>query len=435
MNIYTPQTLTQKRYAIVMKRSGGKASRIKKQVSDIIQNVRKNTDRALYEMVQKRYGAKSYSALLVSKKEIATAYTQVSQNEIRALQQMIQNITAVQGAQLPKKIDICVRPTPGILVTRVWRPISRVGLYIPGGKAVYPSSVCMTAIPAKIAGCSSIVLCTPPDKNGLVPAPTLVAADMLGITEIYKIGGAESIAAMAYGTETISPVYKIYGAGNSYVTEAKLQVQRDIAIDMPAGPSEVLIIADDTADPTYIAADLLADAEHGEDSAPVLVTTSLDIAKRTVGEIKRQLGYLPTAARAIESFRRYGLILVVSTINEAITFSNTYAPEHLEIMTKNPDTVVDSITDAGSVFVGPFTTKATGDYATGANHVLPTGGMAKMYPPLGVECYGKWMQVQTCTKRGLANIAETILTIARTEGLPGHANTVSVRGCKKRNTL
>jgi len=285
----------------------------------------------------------------------------------------------------------------------------------------------MTAIPAIIAGCKEIVICSPAKEDGQIPAATLVAADMVGIKNIYKVGGAEAIAAMTFGTETIPQVYKIFGAGNSFVTAAKTIAQKIISIDMPAGPSEVFIIADETANPAFIAADLLADGEHGEDSACVLVTTSEKIAQQTNNEIEKQLRKLTTQARAKMALDRYGLICFVDTLREAVEFANNYAPEHLEIMTKNADSLVGNIVNAGSVFIGRWTSKSCGDYATGANHVLPTGGMAKMYPPLGVDSFGKWMQVQKCTKNGLLQIKETIETIAEVEKLPAHKQSTSIR--------
>ena len=255
----------------------------------------------------------------------------------------------------------------------------------------------------------------------------LLAAEMLGIKKVYKVGGAEAIAAMLYGTETVPSVYKIFGAGNTYVTAAKILALEKIAIDMPAGPSEVFIIADETANPKFIAADLLADGEHGGDSACVLLTTSKGVAEQTIKEIELQLPALSTQDRAKESLTNYGLVALVETLEEAVKFTNEYAPEHLEIMTNNPESIVKKITNAGSIFLGDFTSKASGDYATGANHVLPTGGMAKMYPPLGVDAFGKWMQVQKCTKEGLGKIKETIETVATGEQLPGHKNSVSIR--------
>jgi histidinol dehydrogenase len=312
-------------------------------------------------------------------------------------------------------------------VWREWRPIEKVGLYIPGGQAIYPSSVLMSAIPAQISGSKEIVMCSPARGTGQIPAPTLVAADMIGLTQIFKLGGPLAVAAMTYGTETVPKVYKIFGAGGAAVTAAKMLALETISIDMPAGPSEVLIIADETANPAYVAADLLADGEHGDDSACVLVTTSQKIAEQTISEIEKELPQLATEARTRESLKKYGLIAVVDSLEEAVAFSNEYAPEHLEIMTKNPEEVVAGITNAGSVFLGNWTTKSAGDYATGANHVLPTGGMAKMYPPLGVDCYGKWMQVQKCTESGLSKIKKTIEILAETEELPAHKISTSIR--------
>jgi histidinol dehydrogenase len=396
-------------------------------VSAVMQDVKTRGDDALYEKNWNRFGKKNFSSLLVSSSEIQKAYKQVDPSIISALTQMIKNIKAVHKAQLPTKKDTIVYPERGIRVWREWRPITSVGLYIPGGKAIYPSSVLMSAIPAQIAGCSEIILCSPAKDMGQIPAVTLVAADMIGLKKIYKIGGAESIAAMTYGTKTIPKVYKIFGAGNSSVTAAKLLARSTVSIDMPAGPSEVLIIADNTANPSYIAADLLADGEHGEDSACVLITTSIQIAQQTIREIKRQLRTLSTKEYAQKSLQNYGLIGVADSIEEAVSFTNRYAPEHLEIMTKNPLRVASDISSAGSVFIGDWTCKSSGDYATGANHVLPTGGMAMMYPPLGVDSYGKWMQLQQVTRGGLRRIQNTIETIATAEQLPAHKRSVSIR--------
>ncbi len=417
-------------YQRIVRRSAGMDVRIRPQVKKIMESVKTSGDAVLRNKYVKRYGAAAYSSVAVTPGDIKNAYTRVTPDFIRALRQMIKNITAVQKAQLPRLKDTVVRTEKGITVWREWRPIEKVGLYIPGGKAVYPSSVLMTAIPAQISGCRQIVLCSPPREDGQIPAPTLVAADMIGITNIYRVGGAEAIAAMCYGTNTIPNVYKIFGAGNAFVTAAKMLALDTVSIDMPAGPSEIFIIADDTANPAFIAADLLADGEHGEDSACVLITTSETVAKKTIAEIQKQLPFLKTADRIRASLRQYGLFAVADSITEAIAFTNEYAPEHLEIMTRRPETVVGRIRNAGSVFLGPWTSKATGDYATGANHVLPTGGMAKMYPPLGVDAYGKWMQVQTCTKRGLSTIRNTIEIVAAIEQLPAHKNSVSVRFMK-----
>ncbi|MCX6730656.1 MAG: histidinol dehydrogenase [Candidatus Roizmanbacteria bacterium] len=412
-------------YQRIVNRSAGANGLIMPEVKKIVNEIKLNGDKVILNKYQKRFGKNI--GIQVTTEEINEAYKNITKETIKSLNQMIKNITLVQRAQLPRKKDTIVSSEYGVKVWREWRPIEKVGLYIPGGKAVYPSSVLMSAIPAQIAGCKEIIMCSPAKPDGKIPSATLVAADMVGIKKIFKVGGAEAIAAMMYGTKTIPNVYKIFGAGNSYVTAAKILALEKISIDMPAGPSEVFIIADETANPSYIAADLLADGEHGEDSACVLITTSKKIAVETIKEIKRQLPNLVTQDRARESLRRYGLFATVNSIDEAIEFTNVYAPEHLEIMTRNADSIVSQIKNAGSVFIGKWTTKSSGDYATGANHVLPTGGMAKMYPPLGVDAFGKWMQVQKCTKQGLQKLKVTIETIAEVEQLPAHKNSVSIR--------
>lgn len=427
MKITKLQDVTKKDYQRIVSRSAGNYVAIMPAVKTIMENVKNNGDSVLLAKGQKRFGKTNYTSIKVSPKEIQQAYKEVDGRFIKAIRQMIRNIKAVHSVQLLTTKDTVVTPVKGVSVWREWRPIEKVGVYIPGGKAIYPSSVLMSTIPAQIAGCREIVMCSPPRGDGQIPAPTLVAANLIGISTIYKVGGAEAIAAMTYGTSTIPKVYKIFGAGNSYVTAAKMIAQQVISIDMPAGPSEVFVIADESANPAYIAADLLADGEHGEDSACVLITTSRTIAQQTIEEIQKQLPNLATESRARESINRYGLFAVVNSLDEAIEFTNEYAPEHLEIMTKNPKSIVRKIRNAGSVFLGNWTSKATGDYATGANHVLPTGGMAKMYPPLGVDSFGKWMQVQRCTKAGLRLIKKTIETIATVEQLPAHKNSVSIR--------
>lgn len=427
MNVKRLKTIGKAEYERIVKRSFGTNETILPGVRDVMDKVREKGDEVIIEKYTKRFGKDKYQKIFVTKNEIATAYNKVDAKTIQALKQMIRNITKVQKAQLPRRKEKIVNSQKGISVWREWRAIEKVGLYIPGGKATYPSSVLMTAIPARIAGCKEIIVCSPPQGDGTIPASTLVACDMLGITNIYKVGGVEAIAAMTYGTATIPAVYKIYGAGNSYVTAAKTIAQKSIAIDMPAGPSEIFIIADDTANPAFIAADLLADGEHGDDSACVLVTTSERVAQLTIREIEKQLTSLDTKERAEKALSRYGLICLADTTEEVVQFANEYAPEHLELMTKDADTLVAGITNAGSVFVGDWTSKSSGDYATGANHVLPTGGMAKMYPPLGVDGFGKWMQVQKCTKNGLLKIKKTIETIATVEGLPAHRESASIR--------
>lgn len=419
--------LPAKDYKRILARSAGRDPEIMPSIRQLMENVRENGDQVLYADAKKRFEGQDFTSIKVNPEEIKQAYKEVSEDFIQSIKQMIKNITAVHQAQLPRKKDTVVYPEEGISVWREWRPIEKVGLYIPGGQAIYPSSVLMSAIPAQISGCKEIVMCSPARGTGQIPAPTLVAADMIGLTQIFKLGGPLAIAAMTYGTETVPKVYKIFGAGGAAVTAAKILALETIGIDMPAGPSEVFVIADETANPAYVAADLICDCEHGDDSAGVLVTTSEKVAKETAEEIEKQLPKLATEARTRESLKKYGLIAVVDSLDEAVAFTNEYAPEHLEIMTRNPESVVKGIMNAGSVFLGDWTTKSAGDYATGANHVLPTGGMAKMYPPLGVDSYGKWMQVQKCDKAGLSRIRRTIEILAETEELPAHKVSASIR--------
>lgn len=427
MKIINLKDLSKQDSQRIINRSSGNYQKVASVVKTIMEDVKQNGDQALIRYAQKFSGSPTPFALQVTREEINQAYQTADGQFLKAIKQMIKNITIVQQAQLSKKTDPITKTEKGISVWRVWRPIEKVGIYIPGGKAVYPSSVLMTAIPALVAGCPEIIICSPAKSDGKIPSPTLVTADMLGIKNIYKIGGAEAIAAMTYGTKTIPPVYKIFGAGNIYVTAAKMLALQTVSIDMPAGPSEVFIIADETASPKFIAADLLADAEHGSDSACVLLTTNRKIAEETIAEIKKQLPKLSTQDQAKASLKKYGLIAVVDSLEDAIEFTNKYAPEHLEIMTKKPEQSVNKITNAGSIFLGNYTSKSSGDYATGANHILPTGGTAKTYPPLGVDAFGKWMQIQKCTKKGLLKIKEAIETVAETEQLPAHKNSVSVR--------
>ena len=429
MKIIKLSDLSKKDYDRIVKRSAGRNKEIIPKVRKIMNKVKEKGDEVILEKYRKRYRSKNYESIKVTTSEIKNAYQKVDSNLIPALNQMIKNITAVHKAQLPQKKDTIVSPEKGITVWREWRAVERIGLYIPGGKAVYPSSVLMSTIPAKIAGCKEIIMCSPPADGGQISASTIVAADMVGLEKIFKVGGAEAIAAMAYGTKTIPKVYKIFGAGNSFVTLAKMITMKEVAIDMPAGPSEVMVLADESANHAWVVADLLADAEHGFDSACIIITIKSQnyaIAQNCAEEIEIQLKKLSTKERIKESLNKYGLILEVKTMDEAIEFINNYAPEHLEIMIKNPETITSRIQNAGSIFLGDYTSKSSGDYATGANHVLPTGGAAKMYPPLGVEAYGKWMQIQKCTKEGLRKIKKTIETIAEVEQLPAHENATSI---------
>lgn len=427
MKVFKLKEIKKSKIKKLMQRSFENNSDVKLLVKNKIFRIKKFGENEILKKYKNRFGEENYS-IAVSDKEILNAYKNVSPEFIISVKQAIKNISKVQKAQFKKIKEQPIQTEKGISVWREWRPIEKVGLYIPGGKAVYPSSVLMTGIPAIIAGCKEIIICSPPDQDGTIPPPTLVAADMIGIKKIYKVGGIEAIGAMAYGTKSIPRVFKIFGAGNAYVTEAKMQVFGKVDIDMPAGPSEVLIIADETANPSFIAADLLADGEHGEDSSCILLTTSEKIAYEVKKEIEKQLKNLPNAKRIKKALKNYGLLAIVESIDDAIKFSNMYAPEHLEIMLRNPGEIVSKILNAGSVFLGDWTTKSAGDYATGANHVLPTGGMAKMFSPLSIESFGKMMEFQeVASKNALEKIKSAVETLAKTEGLPAHANSLTIR--------
>lgn len=430
MKVYRLGNIKKSKLAKIKKRSFGKRADIFPVTKDILAKIKRDGDELITKKYNKRFGIRNYS-LQITDQDLNSAYKEVNPEFIKAIKQAIKNISSVSQTQFNSLNQKPTQTEKGIFVWATWRPIEKVGLYIPGGKAIYPSSVLMTGIPAIIAGCKEIVLCSPPNNKGKIPAATLVAADMIGISKIFKVGGAEAIGAMAYGTQTIPKVYKIFGAGNTYVTEAKIQVYGEVDIDMPAGPSEIFIIADEAASPAFVAADLLADGEHGEDSACILVTTSQQLAFEVNQEIKKQLKTLPTRERIMQALKNYGLLAVVDSLDEAIEFCNDYAPEHLEIMVKNPEKVVSKITNAGSVFLGNWTTKSAGDYATGANHVLPTGGFAKMFNPLSVASFGKMMQVQKVTsKKALALIKETIELLGDIENLPAHKSATSIRFAK-----
>jgi len=412
--------------ARILRRAQGTFADVLPIVEGVLDAVAARGDAALRELTAQFDGA-ALTDLRVSEEEFAAARAGADPVLLDALAHAARNITAFHSKQVPPE-DV-VAPQAGVRLWRVWRPITRVGLYIPGGKAAYPSSVLMNVIPARIAGCREIVLCTPPNRQGQVSPTILVAADLLGVRQVFKLGGSQAIAAMAYGTESVPRVAKLFGAGNRWVTAAKLvAASRGLAaIDLPAGPTELLLIADETAPPAFLAADMIAQAEHAEDSASVLLTTSEPLAHAVRDELTRQLGALPTRAMVVDSLQRYGLIALVASLAEAIAFANEYAPEHLGIMTRDPAAVLDGIVNAGSIFLGPWSAQPAGDYAAGTNHVLPTGGFGAMYGPLSVESFGRKLQVQELTRAGLAGLRSTVGTLATSEGLPGHRAAVEAR--------
>jgi histidinol dehydrogenase len=395
-----------------------------KSVRKILQKVKTNGDKAIRKYTKEFDGVK-IKQLAVSEKEILEAITATPNDLKLAIQQAKKNIEAFHLSQKEeiKKIE----PMPGITCWRQPSPIEKVGLYIPGGTAPLFSTLLMLAIPANIAGCKEIVVCTPPSKDGSINPVILYTAQLCGVTKIFKVGGVQAIGAMAYGTESISNVYKIFGPGNQYVTMAKQIVQEDkVAIDMPAGPSEVLVIADETAVPAYAAADLLSQAEHGIDSQVILVATSSNVAEEIQKEITLQLKELPRKEIATKALANSKSV-IVDSLQTAVEFSNLYAPEHLILSCANVNTVADKITTAGSVFIGNYSPESVGDYASGTNHTLPTNGYAAMYSGVSLDSFVKKITYQQLTKEGLQQIGNTVMQMATAEGLDAHKNAVAIR--------
>ncbi len=395
-------------------------SAIENRVHTILERVRQGGDAALAEITREVEGREL--RLAVTKAEIAEASAQVSEELKAAILQASANITAFHAAQKPEPVEI--ETMPGVRCVRRSLPIERVGLYIPGGSAPLFSTLLMLAIPAKIAGCREIVLCTPAGKDGKIAPAVLFAADFCGIDTIYPLGGAQAIAAMAFGTETIAPVSKIFGPGNRYVTKAKQMVSAmGVAIDMPAGPSEVMVMADESADAVFVASDLLSQAEHGPDSQAMLVCKSRQFASEVVAEVEHQLEKLPRneiASKALENSR----IIVMENHEEAIAFSNAYASEHLIISMRDPWSIANQITAAGSVFIGNYSPESAGDYASGTNHTLPTMGLARAWSGIGLDSFMHSVTYQELSREGLAALGETITTMAQAEGLDAHAAAV-----------
>ncbi len=399
-------------------------SSLEKSVKKILQKVKEKGDKAVRKFTRQFDDVKLKNSTVTSK-EIIAAESLLSDALKQAIQQAKKNIDHFHSSQKEevKKIETMT----GIICWRQSVGIEKVGLYIPGGSAPLFSTVLMLAIPAQIAGCKEIILCTPPSKDGTINPAILYTAHLCGITKVFKAGGVQAIAAMAYGTESIPKVFKIFGPGNQYVTLAKQLVQQEgLAIDMPAGPSEVLIIADEAAIPEFIAADLLSQAEHGPDSQVMLVTCSLSLADEVKKEIEKQLGTLTRKEIAIKALENSKIILV-KDIEEAVSFSNLYAPEHLILSCNEAEQVAQKITAAGSVFIGSYSPESAGDYASGTNHTLPTNGYAAMYSGVSLDSFVKKITYQQLTKEGLQNIGNTVMTMATAEGLDAHSKAVAVR--------
>lgn len=408
----------------ILKRPTQTFANIESVVKEVFEKIRQEGDAALSEFTI-RFDRAVLATPKVTKQEFADAVQAVPEELKQAIRAAKINIEAFHNAQKTSKIE--VETAPGVFCWQEKRPIQKVGLYIPGGTAPLFSTTLMLAVPARIAGCKEVVLCSPPDKNGKIHPAILYTAQLCGVKQIFKAGGIQAIAAMTFGTETIPQVYKIFGPGNQYVTAAKqLSTQFGVAIDMPAGPSELLVVADDSAVPAFVASDLLSQAEHGVDSQVILVSTSKKLIAAVEQEIQSQLSVLPRKAIAEKSIANSKLIYVDSH-QTALELIDEYGPEHFIICTENEDFYVDNIANAGSVFIGNYTPESAGDYASGTNHTLPTNGYAKNYSGVHLDSFMKSMTFQKVSEKGIQNIGKTIECMAGAEGLQAHKNAVTLR--------
>lgn len=417
---------TQERRQALRRPAQQGTAELQDRVREIVRDVRDRGDRALLEFTR-RFDGVALQAIEVGTAEFAAAETTLNAEQRQAIDRAIANVRRFHEAQIGAPLR--VETSPGVVCERHFRPIDAVGLYVPAGVAPLPSAAIMLAVPARIAACPTRIMCTPPRRDGTADPAVLTIANLCGVRRVFKLGGTQAIAAMAYGTESVPKVDKIFGPGNAWVTAAKLLVANDpegAALDLPAGPSEVLVVADATARAQFVAADLLAQAEHSADAQVMLVTTSSALAEQTAAEVEaqmRKLDRIDTLRKSIEHARCF----VVDTLDAAIELSNTYAPEHLILQVANPREWLSKIRNAGSVFLGAWTPETIGDYCSGANHVLPTYGFAKAYSGLSLHDFLKRMTVQELTSDGLRELGPTAITLAALEGLDAHANAVRVR--------
>ncbi len=425
LKVYNYNELTEADLQQLTLRNTDAGNEIREAVEIILANVKQNGDQALRDYAL-QFDKVTLDVLFTGEAEIAELAKQVSDTQKEAIKTAYQNIFKFHQNQYHSEEK--VETMPGITCWRELRPIEKVGLYIPGGTAVLPSTFLMLGIPAKIAGCKEIVVCSPPQKNGKINPYIAFVAQLLNIKKVFLVGGAQAVAAMAYGTESIPKVDKIFGPGNQYVTKAKTIVQSTTvtAIDMPAGPSEVLIIADESANPVFVAADLLAQAEHGVDSQSVLVSTSKKIIEETIAELEKQLPVLPRAEITRKAIAN-SYAVFTGDLSVSMDFSNRYAPEHLILATQNWQLLTDKIINAGSVFLGNLTPESAGDYASGTNHTLPTSAYARAYSGVSVDSFVKKITFQHLTATGIQNIGKTVEVLAELEGLQAHKNAVTVR--------
>ncbi|MFC0477133.1 histidinol dehydrogenase [Robertmurraya beringensis] len=411
--------------AVSIKRSVDAGTEEQRQtVKAIIEDVRKNGDTALFSYTEK-FDRATLTSMQVSEEEIREAYEETGAEYVAIIKEAAENIRSFHEKQV--RNSWLTTEANGTILGQKVTPLDSVGVYVPGGTAAYPSSVLMNVMPAKVAGVERIVMVSPPGANGKLPAAVVVAAQEAGVKEIFKVGGAQAVAALAYGTEAIQPVDKIVGPGNIYVALAKREVFGDVDIDMIAGPSEIAVLADDTARASEVAADLLSQAEHDERACCVLVTTSQELAEQVSEEVVRQLETLPRKAIAEQSIADYGAIYVADTLEEAIATINTLAPEHLEVMTANPMELLGQIKHAGAIFIGRYSSEPVGDYFAGPNHVLPTNGTARFSSPLNVDDFQKKSSIISYSEKALQQNVEKIAAFARLEGLEAHARAVESR--------
>ncbi len=419
-------SLSPEQHRSIMKRSFTDITSIYEEVRGIVGDVRDRGDEVALGHYKKYKSNLTLKDLEVRKEEVEEAYRNVDSKVIDALRFASENIIKFHRAQMERDMWV-IDIADGILAGRMTTPLERVGAYIPGRRAAYPSSILMTILPAKVAGVKEIIACTPPDEGMVINPSTLVAADIAGSTKLFKVGGPWGIASMAYGTKIIPKVDKIVGPGNKYVTAAKMIVFGEVGIDCPAGPSEAMILADKTGDAGLISIDLLSQAEHDPDAAAILVTTSDELALRVSDTINAEIPQLPRKEIITSSLNRHSYILIARDMEQAIDFVNEYAPEHLEIMTEEPFITLRKIKNAGSIFMGPFSPIPVGDYASGTNHVLPTGQAARMFSGLSIDDFLKKQTFQYLSKDGLSLLKDTVVNLAEAEGLPLHARAILER--------
>ncbi|MBW1829898.1 MAG: histidinol dehydrogenase [Deltaproteobacteria bacterium] len=419
-------SLSPEKYKAVMERSMEDISSVFEDVRNIVNDIKTRGDAVTLEHYKKHKDDIAPSDLEVTPEEIKEAYNQLDPHVVECLKAAAQNIIKFHKAQLEREMW-SIEVSEGILAGRVTRAMDIVGCYIPGGSAIYPSSILMTVLPAKVAGVEQVVAITPPSKGMKANPATLVAADIAGCDRVFKVGGPWGVAGLAYGTDAMPRVHKIVGPGNKYVTAAKMLVYGQVDIDSPAGPSEALILADDTGDPMLIAIDFLSQVEHDPDSAAVLVTTSETLANDVCRIIAEEFEALDRKEILESSLSKHSCVLIAKDMEQAIDFTNEYAAEHLQVMTKDPFITLNQIKHAGSIFLGPYAPVPVGDYASGTNHVLPTGQCARMFSGLSVDDFIKKPTFQYLSKEGLASLKDTVITLAEAEGLPIHARAIKAR--------